>query len=418
MPTKSKRQIVNNASRLLEGDSTPLWQRLEADLRQRIETGVWRAGTMIPGRQRLSEEYNVHIHTVERAIKAMVQDGTLETQGTRGTFVSNTPIIDTKPQPQPVLANASVPVIDRRSEKLDRRAVIGIVSTDDPLSRESETILQNLEKSFSAAGGSAIYINRSQRGRGYIPLEAAVASMVDQACDALVALTYNDSFPAIDAFESMVSGGPIPIVYVSATSPNRPAWNVYYDSFDAGFQVAQHLLSRNCRSFLFLASRHFRWADERLAGITAALKASNVSGASLSSRFADDYDENDLLRVEAARRMAKDSFSRSLPDAVVAVNDHMAHGTYLAAEELGLVAGKDFLLVGFDDGPISRELGMSSMRPPVEELGQCAASLAVRAITGDPTFRRISLSSNLIIRATSANPIARKSAVVHEVEDL
>ncbi|MDR3709879.1 MAG: GntR family transcriptional regulator [Capsulimonadaceae bacterium] len=402
----SRKERAERAPRQLEGESVPLYRRIEDDLRNRISTGEWKVGAMIDGRMRLSEEYNVHIHTVERAIKALVDDGTLETQGTRGTFVARGAHSE---QDRPLTANNHVAgaVLERddRShwgEKLTRRRTIGIISTDDPVSRDSEAILRSVEKSLSNAGGSVIYINRTTPGQGVIPVDVTVARLIEQGCEALVVMTYNDRWPRVDEFEAMVGDAAIPLIYVSPIGVNRPIWNVYYDSVDAGFQAAAHLIAKGCTTLMYLAYEHYQWADERLAGIQDALRKARIGDDQLIVRFEDRYDENDLLHVESAKNAALETFAARVPQGIVATNDQMAAGVCQAAAQLGLVPGADFLLVGFDDSVVARSYGISSMRPPLDEMGQCASRLTVRALEGDPTCQRVCLSSHLIAR-TSTN---------------
>jgi len=351
---------------------------------------------MILGRQRLSEEYNVHVRTVERAIKALVDEGTLETQGTRGTFVAKS-LADVSKERQ----EAFTPV-SHWGEKLSRQRTIGIVTTDDPPSSETEAILRSVEKSLSNAGGSVAYINRTTRGRGLIPMDTAIADLLNARCEAIVALTYNDRTPQFNEFDAMLGGAAVPIIHVSSVSANRPMWSVYYDNIDAGFQAATHLIEKGCTSLYYLASQHFQWADERLLGVQEAMKLAGIVQENLLTRFEENEDENDLLRVAAARRAALETFADCIPQGIVAVNDHMAKGVLLAAQQVGLTAGSDFLLVGFDDREETRAHGISSMRPPVDEMGASAARLTVRALEGDPTYQRVCLSSHLIARASTS----------------
>lgn len=387
-------------------NSVPLYQKLEDDLRRRIATGVWKADTMIPGRKRLSEEYDVHIQTVQRAIKTLVREGILETQGTRGTFVAAGARSDS------VAAAASNihSVIDSSDrfarfgwgEKLSRRRTIGIVcSANLPLGADFETILRTVEKSLSIAGGSVIYANSSTGDQGAGALDRTVAALVAQGCEAIVALNYHDRTPRFDDFERMVGSPSIPLVFVSPFSVSRPIWNVHYDSVTAGFQAAKHLIDNGCASFLFVAHRHSLWADERLAGVQAALNRYAIDADRLQVWFEAAAGANDPWHEQAAKRAALEAFADRVPEGIVAVNDHTAHGVLLAADELGLTAGVDFQLVGFDDSDVARARGISSMRFPVEEMGACAASLAVCALEGDPMRRSVCLNSHLIARTTT-----------------
>jgi LacI family transcriptional regulator len=109
--------------------------------------------------------------------------------------------------------------------------------------------------------------------------------------------------------------------------------------------------------------------------------------------------------------IASEEFSVRVPDGIIAANDHIARKVVEAAARHNLKAGSDFLLVGFDDWVDSQAHGISSMRPPIEELGQVAAKLALRAIAGDTTYQRVCLCSHLLKRNSTSGTFRRTPEV-------
>ena len=73
-----------------------------------------------------------------------------------------------------------------------------------------------------------------------------------------------------------------------------------------------------------------------------------------------------------------------------------------AGQEVGLKAGVDYGLIGFDDNPDATKEGISTMRPPLEAIGEAAARLAVQALRGQITTAQVRLCSHLIARASTA----------------
>lgn len=65
----------------------PLYQRLHEHLAQQIANNQWRPGEAIPTEAALSTEYQLSTGTVRKAVDASVNDGLLERQQGRGTFV-------------------------------------------------------------------------------------------------------------------------------------------------------------------------------------------------------------------------------------------------------------------------------------------------------------------------------------------
>jgi LacI family transcriptional regulator len=91
---------------------------------------------------------------------------------------------------------------------------------------------------------------------------------------------------------------------------------------------------------------------------------------------------------------------------IIAVNDHTAYGVLRAATEAGLTPGRDFGLIGFDDAPHSRVVGLTSVRPPLDALGEEAGHLAARALAGDASALQVGLRSLLVPRASTCLPAA------------
>jgi len=93
------------------------------------------------------------------------------------------------------------------------------------------------------------------------------------------------------------------------------------------------------------------------------------------------------------------------PTAIVASNDMMAFGAMDAAKLRGLTIGRDISITGFDDiFPASQSYPpLTTVRQPLEEMGQCAAELLVTLIEGSspPLSLHRELPTELIIRDTT-----------------
>lgn len=75
------------AQRLDRDRPEPLYHQLETDLRERILSGEWKAGTQIPTEERLGQMYGVSRITIRQAVRNLVDSGHLERGQGRGTFV-------------------------------------------------------------------------------------------------------------------------------------------------------------------------------------------------------------------------------------------------------------------------------------------------------------------------------------------
>jgi DNA-binding GntR family transcriptional regulator len=64
----------------------PPSQRVEADLRRRIEAGEWATGQALPSVGALAAEYRVARNTVAKALRKLEADGLIQIVPSWGTF--------------------------------------------------------------------------------------------------------------------------------------------------------------------------------------------------------------------------------------------------------------------------------------------------------------------------------------------
>lgn len=90
--------------------------------------------------------------------------------------------------------------------------------------------------------------------------------------------------------------------------------------------------------------------------------------------------------------------------AVIGGNDLMAFGAMHAAEEAGLVIGRDISIGGFDDVPASSFTSppLTTSRQPIYEIGQLTCRMLIQLLNGeDPAEGQVLLTPSLIIRESS-----------------
>lgn len=375
----------------------PVYTRIEEDLRAKIREGHWAAGTMLPGRNRLAREYGVDLRTLQRAISHLLEDGTLRADNRRGTFVAEG-TAESEPTP--------------KESALPGSATLGIVASSLYDSRHFEigdewirTIISSLERVFSAADGTTRFFNRARPGKKDVPLHEAIDTLRGESVDALVLIGIYETPGLIEEVLDCVNNGNLPpTVFISWNALPLPVPCVFYDSELAGYQAAQHLLRIGHKSLLFLEPFVAPWAEQRLAGIRQAMRQAGLPEEALrvypESKAPDAY--QDVVQQEMARDAARALLAGGqIPSAVIGANDRVAFGMRQAAAEAGKAAGVDYALVGFDDAPDARTLGVTSLRPPLEALGEEAARLVLRALGGEETAMQIRLRSHLVPRAST-----------------
>jgi DNA-binding GntR family transcriptional regulator len=72
----------------------PKYAQVIEELRRRIESGEYPPGSLLPSEHQLSDEFRIARPTVVRALRLMRQDGWIDTQQGKGSFVRGRPALD------------------------------------------------------------------------------------------------------------------------------------------------------------------------------------------------------------------------------------------------------------------------------------------------------------------------------------
>jgi len=74
--------------RVVRGNKVPLYRQLARDMMQRIRTGDYRAGEPLPSIRAISDEFNVSVNVVQRAIRILERDGLVRPQHGKQVMVT------------------------------------------------------------------------------------------------------------------------------------------------------------------------------------------------------------------------------------------------------------------------------------------------------------------------------------------
>jgi GntR family transcriptional regulator len=79
-----KPQAPDKPGRKTDG---PLYAQVRQLLRERIRSGTWRPGQLLPNEFEIADEFGVSQGTARKALDALAQDGLVVRRQGRGTFV-------------------------------------------------------------------------------------------------------------------------------------------------------------------------------------------------------------------------------------------------------------------------------------------------------------------------------------------
>ncbi len=89
-------------------------------------------------------------------------------------------------------------------------------------------------------------------------------------------------------------------------------------------------------------------------------------------------------------------------DGIVAGNDMMALGVLSVLRERRVDVPGTVAVTGFDDIPLARYLGLTTVRAPLAEMGERAVARLVDALEGGTlALETQTIATELVIRATS-----------------
>jgi LacI family xylobiose transport system transcriptional regulator len=92
---------------------------------------------------------------------------------------------------------------------------------------------------------------------------------------------------------------------------------------------------------------------------------------------------------------------------VFVANDMMALGVLEHCRSVGLVVPGDLSVVGVDDLPVARLVGLTTIRQPMYDIGSTAARLLFESIESDGRPGTVHMQPELVVRSTTGPPVER-----------
>lgn len=186
----------------------------------------------------------------------------------------------------------------------------------------------------------------------------------------------------------------VPVVLLNTRAARDRHLSITIDNDSGARAVADHLLAAGRRRFVHIAGPPGNAdARERAAAFAAALDGRK---GVLLQTVQGDFSEESGEAAIAALLASGQTF-----DAVFAANDNMALGAMQALRAAGLDVPGDVALAGFDDVPLSRHLGLTTVSVRIAELGQRALTALIDGIEAPAAPFHMVHPVTLVTRATT-----------------
>jgi LacI family transcriptional regulator len=158
----------------------------------------------------------------------------------------------------------------------------------------------------------------------------------------------------------------------------------------------EYLLSLGHRRIGYISGRaELESASRRLKGYTDALEK---AGLPIEDELIASGDYTTDTGVSSAKKLLS---LNTPPSAIFASNDQMAMGVFQVAEEMGLRIPDDLSVIGFDNIPESKYMGLTTIDQFISEMGYVATQMLIRLINGEtPESQTYRMQTRLVIRSS------------------
>lgn len=202
---------------------------------------------------------------------------------------------------------------------------------------------------------------------------------------------------------ALLARAPVPVVLVNSDAPRSGLPAVTSDNRGGARLATEHLLALGHRRIAHIsAPRVNAAAGQRLAGVRSALHAAGLDPRDLAVALGDAH-------VAGGERAMDELLDGAVvPTAVLCYNDLTAIGAMRALRRRGLRVPGDVSLVGFDDIDLAAwtDPPLTTVAQPKTEMGRWAVARIADQPHAPSGRRQRRLATTLVVRASSAPPLA------------
>ncbi|XHR29711.1 MAG: substrate-binding domain-containing protein [Chthoniobacteraceae bacterium] len=320
-------------------------------LEERICSGGWPVGAVLPTEYELAAEYHCGRNTVSKAIAQLAHEGFVERKRRAGTRV---------------IRNSS----NRNAASVDLDAFAFIYPSE-----QHDGIWRTAKGFQEAANEVGRRVVMLTTGLDY-QKEAEFISRLSEF-DVRGAVVYPILPTPQDQvhFSQLLVDLKFPVVLAEINLPGLGCSSVVVDGLRAGYTMARHLIQRGAKKIGFFSN--FAWAPfmrDRYQGYRWALEEAGMSEPARGVYLVSAMHPNFQDPLAEPRALAEQFLDQSGKlDAVVCADDFLALGCIIAAQKRGWVVPRDMLVSGIGDYSslvASNAVPLTTYRIPFEELGR------------------------------------------------
>jgi DNA-binding LacI/PurR family transcriptional regulator len=332
---------------------------IKEDIKRRLINGEWTEGYRLPSSREFSQYYDSSVNTVEKAIKELAEEGWLNRDSRRGTFMNE----------------KKVTLEDRT--RLIAAFVIGI---ENPL---WSSALRGIEDVLYLRGYDLL---TSSDERNFDKLELLVKGAVARKVEGVILCPImRQGHEDINnrLFSLLINNG-IKVVFLDRVVYNSDIPYVTSDNIAGAYNLTKMLIEQGHRRILFIRNSNLSTMNERLLGFKQAIIDSNLEykdefDVVISTKLENFSEEFDEYCEVFEQKMQAMSFT-----AVFTANDQIAEAAIRSFKKLNYNIPEDVSLVTYDAVNLNRRINfnITGVSQPFYEMGQCAAKQLLSLIDG------------------------------------
>jgi DNA-binding LacI/PurR family transcriptional regulator len=146
------------------------------------------------------------------------------------------------------------------------------------------------------------------------------------------------------------------------------------------------------------------WCEERIRGVCNAVLHRKLPPDTVQIMRGNDqpwqFNEAQFPFTHAAVTKAR-AQGWDFGGGIIAIHDIVSFGLAYMSTARDLLPGRDYALIGFDDHPVSRHAGLSSVRLPLEAMAREAGRVVLTALEGRPAGMVTKMQGELVVRSSS-----------------
>ena len=375
-------------------------ERVVGILSDRIQSGAYSAGHLLPTERALAADLGVHRRSVRAAIDYLVQEG----------------LVSRRPNCRPMVAGAGLrpfessdsPATPRTANRISAANLIALIMWHGggPLEHagtSQQRIFWGMNQSLTKLGYHAVFLDLG--GQIGSEEENAVREaghlryIRDQGFGG--ALFYPYAYRSNRELVREVSRA-VPLVLLDRKISGVDTDFVGIENRRAMFEVTEHLIAQGHRRIAHITrSEPIQSVQDRVQGYLDAMHGAGASERTEMLLTVPSYhDERYWTVLDAVFRLPKEQ----RPTAAACVTDYMAVGFAEHLESLGLSSPGDVAVTGFDNivPTLPNGVGLTTAAQPYEEIGMAAVELLMRRIKNrHAPPMSVELPARLIVRGSS-----------------